>query len=151
MSSKGLDFVARHEALPGGQPALKVYKDSAGHPTIGYGHKIKRGEDFSKGITKEQALKLLRRDVQIAVDTVNTSVKVPLSQAQFDALVSLAFNIGSPRFQKSTLVRDLNNGRLVPRPDFTRLDTAHHVVSRGLLKRREDEYSLFSTRGRSER
>ncbi len=94
MSTKGLDFIARHEALPNGQPALKIYRDSAGYPTIGYGHKILPGEDLSKGITKAQAEALLRQDVQHAVREVNVGLKAPASQNQFDALVSLAYNTG---------------------------------------------------------
>ena len=41
-----------------------MYKDSAGNPTIGYGHLIKDGEDFSKGITKEKAGELLAQDTK---------------------------------------------------------------------------------------
>lgn len=47
LSSKGLDFIKGYEKL-----RLKEYKDQAGNETIGYGHKILPGEDFSKGITK---------------------------------------------------------------------------------------------------
>lgn len=54
LSPNGLAFIARHEALPNGEPALKVYKDSAGNPTIGYGHKLLPGENFPHGITRRR-------------------------------------------------------------------------------------------------
>lgn len=53
LSTKGLDFIKRHEGL-----RLKPYSDQAGHSTIGYGHKIEPREDFSKGITAEEATAL---------------------------------------------------------------------------------------------
>jgi hypothetical protein len=59
LSSKGLDFIKKYEKL-----SLTPYKDQAGYETIGYGHKILPGEDFSKGITKAQALDLLSHDAQ---------------------------------------------------------------------------------------
>jgi GH24 family phage-related lysozyme (muramidase) len=62
LSSKGLDFIKKYEKL-----SLTPYKDQAGYETIGYGHKILPGEDFSKGITKAQALDLLSHDAQGAV------------------------------------------------------------------------------------
>lgn len=68
-----------------------VYKDSAGHKTIGIGHLIKEGERFTT-LTDVECYELLRKDVAIAVDDVNRMVKVELTQNQFDALVCLVFN-----------------------------------------------------------
>src|ERR1039458_6568245 len=89
LSSNGLDFIKDYEKL-----RLKEYKDQAAYETIGYGHKLLPGEDFSKGITKDQALTLLKQDVQTAVGQVNSALKVSVKQNQFDALVGLAFNAG---------------------------------------------------------
>ncbi len=148
LSSKGLDFIARHEALPNRQPALKIYTDSAGYPTIGYGHKVLPGEDFSKGITKAQAEALLRQDIQRAVRQVNAGLKVPVSQNQFDALVSLAYNEGRVSvLPKRQMMKAVNVGH-VGEPNFTTYRFVHvngkKVVNRGLLNRRKDEYRLYS-------
>jgi len=61
LSANGLKFIEQHEGY-----SSTVYKDSAGNPTIGYGHLIKDGEDFSKGITKEKAGELLSQDTKTA-------------------------------------------------------------------------------------
>ena len=148
LSSKGLDFLARHEALPNGEPALKVYKDSAGNPTIGYGHKILPGEDFSKGITKAQALALLNQDVQVAADEVNAALEVSVTQNQFDALVSFAYNAGPRSVLPGNEMMRAVNGGTVEEANFTAYRYIHvngsPVVSQGLLNRREDEYHLYS-------
>jgi lysozyme len=73
LSAEGLNFIERHEGYRG-----KIYPDSAGNPTIGYGHLIRSGEDFSSGITRAQALQLLTQDTSTAVDSVNNKVKTNL-------------------------------------------------------------------------
>jgi RHS repeat-associated protein len=143
LSSKGLDFIKKYEKL-----RLNPYKDQAGYETIGYGHKILPGEDFSNGITKAQALDLLNHDAQGAVSAVNASLNVPVKQNQFDALVSLAFNAG-PVSVKATnqMMRAVNAGN-VTEENFTAYRFVHvngqAVVSQGLLRRREDEYLMYS-------
>lgn len=143
LSPKGLEFVKRHEGLK-----LKPYLDAAGYKTIGYGHKILRGEDYSDGITEEQATVLLRRDVQYAVDAVNASLKRPLSQNQFDALVDLAFNEGPVSVPKGNeMMRAVNAGH-VSESNFTAYRyvkvKGRYGVSQGLLNRREREWVLYS-------
>lgn len=106
MSEAGLAFLTQREGF-----SSTVYRDSAGHPTIGYGHKIVAGEDFSGGITESAARELLAQDVTKAEDTVRNSVKVELTQDQFDALVSFTYNVGPVAFSHSTLLRMLNEGK----------------------------------------
>lgn len=92
---------------------LKAYRDSVGVLTIGVGHTSAAGPPdvtTKLKITKAESDEILSRDLESFEAAVNAAVKVPLNQDQFDALVSLAFNIGVPRFKKSTLVRRLNNG-----------------------------------------
>lgn len=137
-------MIARHEALPNGEPALSVYKDSAGYPTIGYGHKVQPGEDFSKGVTRGQAEALLRRDTQAAIDAVNRYATAPLSQGQFDALVSFAYNVGPTAFRNSTLRARIVGGHHLRSHDFTEYRYSGGRRVRGLLNRRVDEYKLFS-------
>lgn len=81
--------------------------------TIGVGHTSAAGAPtVYKGmkITAAQADEILSRDLAIFEKAVASSVTVPLKQNEFDALVSLAFNIGAGAFQRSTLVKELNKG-----------------------------------------
>jgi len=120
-----------------------VYKDSAGNPTIGYGHLIK-GEDFSKGITKEKAGELLSQDTKTAVDAVNGKVTGKLSQTKFDAVVDFTYNLGGANLGKSTLLKNINAGKDVTKGNFTDWNHAGGEVVNGLTIRRTDEFNLFS-------
>ncbi len=151
LSAAGLKFIECHEAA-GCKPNLTAYdasgKKHLGDWTIGYGHKIKPGEDFSKGINADQAADLLRGDVQTAVNAVNSALKYSTGsfQNEFDAMVSLAYNIGGTAFANSTLVQRWNSGGVVEQPDlFTRWSRTGGAFSPGLYARREDEYTLFNT------
>jgi hypothetical protein len=66
LSPSGLNFIKRHEDYSG-----KLYPDSAGNLTIGYGHLVKTGENFTVGITEKEAAALLAQDVQAAVNALN--------------------------------------------------------------------------------
>src|SRR5258706_10508492 len=87
----------------------KAYLDTKGIPTVGVGH---TGPEVYIGLawTDQQIEDALRDDVKEAEDCINESVKVPLTQNQFDALVSFVFNIGVTAFKRSTLLRVLNTG-----------------------------------------
>jgi lysozyme len=89
----------------------RVYRDAAGFPTIGYGHRLHRTESFPNGITEPQASNLLACDVRDAEQAVQRLVKVPLAQGQFDALVDFCFNLGAGRLASSSLLAALNAGR----------------------------------------
>lgn len=86
-SDRGIKLVKQFEGL-----RLERYKDSAGHWTIGWGHLIPRG--LPERITMDEAAKLLHKDMGIARAAITNRVKVPLSQGEFDALVSFVFNLG---------------------------------------------------------
>jgi lysozyme len=77
---------------------LKVYLDPVGLPTVGVGHLVKPNEKdvypLGKKITKAESQDLLSKDLARFEGSINSLVKVPLTQNQFDALVSLVFNIG---------------------------------------------------------
>ncbi len=139
LSSSGLEFIQRHEGYSG-----TVYNDSAGNPTIGYGHLILAGEDFSGGISPEQASQLLSHDTKAAVDSVNKRVTVNLSQTQFDALVDFTFNLGEAALAESTLLKNVNSGNNVVMENFTDWDHAGGRVVAGLTVRRTHEFNLFS-------
>lgn len=141
-SSRGLAEIRRHEAF-----SATVYLDQAGHPTIGYGHKLKPGETFTT-ISEAEALALLAEDVRVAEDAVNSLVRVALNQAQFDALASFTFNVGAGAFGESTLLKRLNNGDYGAVPnELARwryvTQGGAKVVSQGLANRRAAEAALF--------
>ncbi len=81
----------------------------SGQQIIGYGHRYSLDEEPI--ITKQKAGELLKLDLQPYEDLVNSNIYAPLNQSQFDALVSLAFNIGPRAFIGSTTLSALNNGR----------------------------------------
>jgi len=139
LSSNGLQFIQRHEGY-----SDKVYNDSAGYPTIGYGHLIKAGENFSNGITQEQASQLLAQDTKTAVDNVNNKVTVGLTQSQFDAMVDFTYNLGGGALGQSTLLKSINSGTPVVIANFTDWNHAGGKVVAGLTKRRTDEFNLFT-------
>lgn len=142
MRTKNVDAIRGHEAL-----RLVAYLDSVGRWTVGYGD---TGPDVVKGlvITKEQAEERLRGRLVEFEGYVNRLVKVSLTQNQFDALVSLVYNIGPTNFSSSTLLRKLNAGDYAGAADQFlvwnkgRVD-GKLVVIDGLTNRRKAERQLF--------
>ena len=140
ISNQGLALIKSFEGF---RPF--VYKDTAGFPTIGYGHKLKPGESFPSGVTDAEATNLLHTDVATAERAVNTLAKVPLTQGQFDGLCSFTYNLGSGTLERSTLLKLLNEGKYdEASAQFVLWDHAGGVVSEGLLRRREAERVLFT-------
>jgi lysozyme len=88
----------------------RVYIDFAGKPTIGYGHLVGPGEHFNEPMTHAEALELLAKDLAATERAIASMVRVELNQHEFDALVSLVFNIGRGHFATSTVLRKLNAG-----------------------------------------
>ncbi len=92
---------------------LVAYLDSVGVPTIGIGHTGRAGPPtvaMGMTITQAEADAVLARDLASFEFAVNRAVTVPMTQNQFDACVSLAFNIGATGFAGSTVVHKLNAG-----------------------------------------
>lgn len=122
---------------------LTKYRCSAGVPTIGVGH---TGPDVKMGmtITKARSDALLVADLARFEKAVVAAIKVPLTQSQFDALVSLAFNIGADAFSKSTLVRVLNGGYYDQvGAQLARWNKVDGQPNRGLTSRRAREAAMF--------
>ncbi len=146
LSEEGLNFIKRKEGL---KP--EMYLDSAGHRTIGYGHRVLPNEieEFRTSIDGNRALQLLARDVEWAEKAVRRSVKVPLSQQQYDALVSFTYNIGHNGFKESTALKRLNEGEYAQAADAmlmwnkTTDKNGDLVFSDGLINRRGEEWRLF--------
>jgi lysozyme len=140
ISSTGLDLIKHFESfspVPYLCPAHKL--------TVGYGHVVLRNENFTS-ITEEEATQLLQKDCGVAEDCINQSVKVPLSQDQFDALVSFVFNIGVGAFLNSTLLKLLNAHCYQDAAlEFLRWNKSNGSVLNGLTRRRQAERCLFLT------
>lgn len=140
ISDDGVDFLKRWEKL-----FLVVYPDGYGYDTVGYGHRVLDGEDFSNGITEDEAENILLSDLEWAELAVNKYVKTDLTQNQYDALVSFTFNVGASAFKKSTLLKLVN----IPGDDdedeqFKRWVKAGGRRSRGLERRRKAEIAVFN-------
>lgn len=140
MTDEGLDFLCAWEGC-----RLQVYEDAAGYPTIGVGHLICDGEDYSAGITHDEAMDLLREDVQDAQRAVGDHVKRDLRDHERDALISFAFNVGGGAFRRSTLLRRVNAGVFEDVPyQLSRWNKAGGRVLNGLSRRRAAEAEVFS-------
>lgn len=143
ISRNGLSLIKRWEGL-----RLNSYTDVAGVWTIGYGHtKTARP---NQTITETQAEALLLEDVAWAEEAINTYVTVPLTQNQFDALVSWVFNVGADwvvmnGFKDATFIKELNKGNYEAVPAGLRLFVnAGGKRVQGLVNRREDEIRLWN-------
>jgi lysozyme len=138
-SATGMELLKRSEGFRN-----RVYRDTAGFSTIGYGHRLRLHESFSNGISEPQAVSLLAGDVLEAEQAVQRMVKVPLLQGQFDALVDFCFNLGAGRLASSTLLTDLNAGKYKDAAAQLLLwDHAGGEESTALKARREAEAALW--------
>jgi GH24 family phage-related lysozyme (muramidase) len=142
ITDKGLSLIKSSEKL-----VLTTYICPAGYPTIGYGHVVKasEAESFAGGITEAHAEELLRQDVVSAQRAVLRLIRVPLSDGQFDALVSFTFNLGGGALQRSTLRRKLNRGDYESIPaELMKWVWAGGRKLKGLVVRRRSESIMFS-------
>ena len=139
ISQKGLDLIKKFEGF-----SDKEYICPAGKATIGYGHVILPSDNFSSFITRKEAEELLKKDLEPRQKSLNSFLKVNISQNQFDALMSLIYNIGVGNFQKSTLLKFVNDRLFDKVPDqFRRWSYVNGKVSKGLANRREEEIKLW--------
>ena len=142
ISENGIEFIRQLEG-----EKLTAYPDIVGIWTIGVGHTgFVDGKPVARGmaITKEKSKELLTADLKRFESAVNDAVQVTLTQNQFDALVSLAFNIGEGAFARSTLVNKLNAGdKKGAAEQFLVWKNAGGRVSQGLLNRRQKEKAMF--------
>lgn len=148
-STAGIAFICSHEGF-----VPHVYKDVAGIPTIGFGHALLPGESFPAPISRDQAMDLMGRDLAKFEAAVNTLVTVPLSQCEFDALVSFSYNCGTGALKASSTLRLLNQGDYTAAADGLLLwnkrtdqQSGKLVVDQGLAARRMAERDLFLSDG----
>ena len=142
-SQRGLDLIKEFEGL-----YLQAYRCPAGVLTIGYGHTSVAGEPkvvAGMKITKQEAEDILRRDLAAVEADVGRLVKVPLTQNQFDALVSFQFNTGG--LGRSSALKRLNAGNYADVPAALLLwNKAAGKVLAGLTRRRKAEAALFASK-----
>jgi lysozyme len=144
ISQQGIDFIKQFEGF-----RAKPYLCSAKVPTIGYGStRYADGTPVSlrdPAITEAVASALFKDTLVIYEKAVTKAVKIPLEQYEFDALVSLCYNIGVGNLASSTLVRLLNEdeARIEVARQFLRWNRANSVVIPGLTRRREAEREMF--------
>lgn len=134
-----MDFVESWEGC-----RLTAYKCPAGVWTIGVGHTQDVTEHDE--ITYEQSRDLLRRDLELVRHDLARFVNVPVTQGQFVALVSLAFNVGVSYVVNKCprLMRALNAGDVEKAAaEFLDIDKANGVRLAGLTRRRQAEAKLF--------
>ena len=138
-SKVGVDLIKRWEGF-----RSKAYICPGNVWTIGYGHTA----NVSQGdrVTKLQAEQMLKQDLKVYEYAVREAVTVPLSQNQFDALVSFCYNVGVTAFQNSTLLRLLNQGQYSKiDKQFMRWVYAGRKRLQGLANRRREEAKLFNS------
>jgi len=165
INQAGLDLIKSFEGILDGDPKtvnLDPYVDPVGIYTIGWGHAIVWGNNFlrtstpnakaiakqlyPKGLTMQEAEDLLRADIRAHSIPVEALIKVPVTDNQFAALVSFAFNLGVNNLRNSTLLKKVNardfDGAAL---EFAKWNKAGGKVLKGLVRRREAEATLFKT------
>ncbi len=144
VSQKGIDLIKQFEGI-----SLKPYKCPAGIWTIGYGNtyypdgnKVKQSDP---SITLDKAEELLKFIIAPFEKAVDSFCRDDINQNQFDALVSLAYNIGVGNLQKSTLIKKVNTNPTDPtiKAEFAKWNKAAGKVLLGLTRRREAESKLY--------
>lgn len=140
LSQRGIDLIKQFEGY-----SSKAYPDPATgrEPwTIGYG--TTKGVKPGMVVTAEQAEKMLRDDVAKFESGVSSLITAPTTQGQFDAMVSLAYNIGLGNFGKSTLLKKHNARCYTCAADQFRVwNRANGKVMNGLTKRRAAEREVY--------
>jgi len=144
LNDEGYKLIAKFEGL-----RLKPYLDSIGVPTIGYGstyysdgRKVKLSDP---AITTQQALDLFKHEADKFAAKVDAYIKPEIKHNQFNAVVSLAYNIGLGNFSKSTLLKkiNINPNDITISKEFAKWNKAGGKVLNGLTNRRLAESKLY--------
>lgn len=142
VTEEGINLIKRFEGF-----SSTIYICPAGYPTIGYGHVVlaHEREQFAAGVTQAEATELLRKDVRIAERAVLRLISVPLTDGQFDALVSFTFNLGAGALQRSTLRLKANRGEHESVPaELMKWVWAAGKKLPGLVRRRQAEGACYA-------
>lgn len=137
VSLPGKELVKKHEGL-----RLTAYRDPVNIATICWGstERVRLGTTE----TLEHCRARLDKDLRTAGNAVVRHVKIPITQTQYDALVSWTFNLGERRLQNSTMLKRINAGQCeAAGREMLRWVYAGQNVLRGLVIRRQDEKALW--------
>jgi len=138
ISAAGIELLKQFEGC-----RLTAYQDSVGVWTIGFG--TTAGVKEGQTISQVKAEEYLRSDLAIFEKAVTESLKVPVNQNQFDALVSFTYNVGVSAFRSSTLLNLINEktDKKVVAAEFSKWVKAGNQTLPGLVSRRKAESELF--------
>ena len=140
ITQNGLALIKQYEGF-----RAEPYLCPAGYWTIGYGHVIHDPKDYPYSLTNDEALELLSHDVIKAESAVLRLISVPLTNGQFDALVSFTFNLGAGALQRSTLRRKVNRQDHIDIPaELMKWVWAGGRKQKGLIIRRRTEGDFYS-------
>ena len=163
INQAGIDLIKSFEGIRDGDkltPNYDAYLCPANYWTIGYGHVVKvsgvmlKGKEneskariaYPRGLTLAECEELLADDLNYYCSAVKKLVKVKITDNQFAALVSFAYNCGVNAFAGSTLLDCLNKGYYDKAAmQLLRWNKAGGKVLNGLTRRREAERKLFLT------
>lgn len=144
VSNNLVQLLKKYEGKPGtGEPYLSGYDDGFGNITIGWGHNYGKNASNDIVIDQNKAEQLLYEDIEVAASFIRRNVNCKLTQGQFDAMVSLAFNAGGSRLLDSGFFKAVDScnieeaKRLLP-------TTIIGKSQSGLIKRREEELKMFN-------
>jgi lysozyme len=162
ITHRGADLIKRWEGF-----VPHLYICAGGYPTIGYGHVVLQGDNYgnitgakllttlkNSGlkaakdaclITEKEAEELLGKDVHKFEYAVLRHIDVPLTDGQFDALVSFTYNLGPGALQRSTLRRKVNREEHLDVPrEFRKWVFAGGRKLKGLIRRRNEEAEVYA-------
>lgn len=148
-SEAGKTFIKKFESF-----RSNMYLDQRGLPSIAWGHLIEKDDPegyMHRTVSFEEGEELFEKDLYFKAELcINTYVKIPLNQFEYDSLASFVFNIGCSAFRNSTLLKKMYNAA------YTTQDIANEMLrwnkvkigdklveSAGLTRRREAEKSMF--------
>ncbi len=141
ITEDGLRLIRRFEGF-----SAMPYLCPAGYLTVGYGHVVKNPDAFRQPITEDEATGILTVDVETAERAVLRLISAPLTDGQFDALVSFTFNLGAGALQRSTLRRKVNReDHEDAAAEFLRWVWAGGRKLSGLIRRRQAEAALYQS------
>ena len=144
LNNAGHLLICKFEGL-----SLTPYLCSAKVPTIGYGNTYypngKKVMMQDKAITKPEAFEMFKFIADKFALKVNELIKSNVNQNQFNALVSLSYNIGVNAFSKSTLLKkvNFNPDDLTIKDEFLKWNKAGGKEIKGLTNRREQESKIY--------
>jgi lysozyme len=137
----GIGFIKQWERF-----SSVVYLSATGDRIIGYGHRIEFNEHIASSITEQQAIELLRKDLVKFEDAAFNLIKVKLNQNQFNAFVSLVYNVGPENIKGTRLLELLNSYKFDLAMQYWKLfDRVGGKEIEDLKHRRLAEIELFNT------